>query len=309
MEQGISDVPHPDGDLPCRARDNRPRDQPLHPLDKGTRRMKALRHTSFVDVLGIGLILAVAIFSLILLVAPSIIVLIISFDTRAYVSFPPEGFTLRWYAEVFKRSELVEAMWNSFRVGFMVTALCVVLGVPTALACARGRFRGTTALSVFVLVPHMVPGIVLGVAVLFAGTLVGVSPSIWLQSISITVFIMAVMVRTVQSRLLRLDPALEEAAANLRATPYQSLRTVTFPLLMPAILAGAVFTFVEGFDNISVAIFTHGFRDRTLPIELLALVQYTSSPLVAAVSGVQIVLAIAALVAVSMSIGLDKVNE
>lgn len=271
--------------------------------------MKALRHTSFADALGIGLILAVAIFSLVLLVAPSIIVLIISFDTRAYVSFPPEGFTLRWYAEVFERGELVEAMWNSLRVGLTVTALCVVLGVPTALACARGRFRGTTALSVFVLVPHMVPGIVLGVAVLFAGALVGVSPSIWLQSISITVFILAVMVRTVQSRLLRLDPALEEAAANLRATPFQSLRTVTFPLLMPAILAGAVFTFVEGFDNISVAIFTHGFRDRTLPIELLALVQYTSSPLVAAVSGVQIVLAIAALVAVSISIGLDKVND
>lgn len=271
--------------------------------------MKALRHMSFADALGIGLILAVAIFSLVLLVAPSIIVLIISFDTRAYVSFPPEGFTLRWYAEVFERGELVEAMWNSLRVGLTVTALCVVLGVPTALACARGRFRGTTALSVFVLVPHMVPGIVLGVAVLFAGALVGVSPSIWLQSISITVFILAVMVRTVQSRLLRLDPALEEAAANLRATPFQSLRTVTFPLLMPAILAGAVFTFVEGFDNISVAIFTHGFRDRTLPIELLALVQYTSSPLVAAVSGVQIVLAIAALVAVSISIGLDKVND
>jgi putative spermidine/putrescine transport system permease protein len=126
---------------------------------------------------------------------------------------------------------------------------------------------------------------------------------------AITVFILAVMVRTVQSRLLRLDPALEEAAANLRATPFQSLRTVTFPLLLPAILAGAVFTFVEGFDNLSVAIFTHGFRDRPLPVELLALVQYTSSPLVAAVSGVQIVLAIAALVAVSLSIGLDNVND
>ena len=74
-------------------------------------------------------------------------------------------------------------------------------------------------------------------------------------------------------------------------------------------LAGAVFTFVEGFDNLSVAIFTHGFRDRPLPIELLALVQNTSSPLVAAVSGFQILLAIVALVAVSMSIGLDKVNE
>ncbi len=271
--------------------------------------MRALRKTSLADVLGIGSILAVAIFSLILLVAPSIIVAIISFDTRAFVSFPPEGFTLKWYAEVFERDELVEAMLNSLQVGVTVTLLCIVLGVPTALACVRGRFRGTTALSVFVLVPHMVPGIVLGVAVLFAGALIGVSPSIWLQSISITVFILAVMVRTVQSRLMRLDPALEEAAANLRATPFQSLRTVTFPLLMPAVLAGAVFTFVEGFDNLSVAIFTHGFRDRPLPVELLALVQYTSSPLVAAVSGVQIALAIAALVAVSMSIGLDKVNK
>jgi putative spermidine/putrescine transport system permease protein len=271
--------------------------------------MKGLRHVSIPDALGIGLILAVAVFSLFLLVAPSLIVVMISFDTRAFVSFPPEGFTLRWYAEVFERGELVDAMLNSLQVGVTVTLLCIVLGVPTALACVRGRFRGTTALSVFVLLPHMVPGIVLGVAVLFAGALVGVGPSIWLQSISITVFILAVMVRTVQSRLMRLDPALEEAAANLRATPFQSLRTVTFPLLMPAILAGAVFTFVEGFDNLSVAIFTHGFRDRPLPVELLALVQYTSTPLVAAVSGVQIVLAIAALVAVSMSIGLDTVNE
>jgi putative spermidine/putrescine transport system permease protein len=271
--------------------------------------MRWLRRTSPGDLFGIGLIVVVAVFSLILLIAPSIIVVMISFDTRAFVSFPPEGFTLRWYGQVFQQNELVDAMLNSLQVGLTVTVFCIVLGVPTALACARGRFRGTTALSVFVLVPHMVPGIVLGVAVLFAGALVGVSPSIWLQSISITVFILAVMVRTVQSRLVRLDPALEEAAANLRATPLQSLRTVTFPLLMPAILAGAVFTFVEGFDNLSVAIFTHGFRDRPLPVELLALVQYTSTPLVAAVSGVQIVLAIAALVAVSLTIGIDNVNE
>lgn len=271
--------------------------------------MSSLRRSSLTDVLGIGAILAVAVFSVLLLVAPSVIVLIISFDTRAFVSFPPEGFTLRWYAEVFERGVLLEAMINSLQVGITVTVLCIVLGVPTALACVRGQFPGTTALSVFVLVPHMVPGIVLGVAILFAGALVGVSPSIWLQSISIAVFVLAVMVRTVQSRLMRLDPALEEASANLRASPFQSLRTITFPLLLPAILAGAVFTFVEGFDNLSVAIFTHGFRDRPLPVELLALVQFTSTPLVAAVSGVQILLAIIALVIVAMSIGLDKVNQ
>ncbi|MYI69744.1 MAG: ABC transporter permease, partial [Boseongicola sp. SB0673_bin_14] len=134
--------------------------------------IKALRTASLGDILGIGLILFIAVFSLLLLIAPSIIVVTISFDTRAFVSFPPEGFTLRWYAEVFEQTELVGSMWTSLKVGLMVTALCILLGVPTALACVRGKFRGTTALSVFVLVPHMVPGIVLGVAVLFSGALV-----------------------------------------------------------------------------------------------------------------------------------------
>lgn len=264
---------------------------------------------SLLDRIGIATIIFFGILALVILVAPSIIVLIISFDTRAFVSFPPQGFTLDWYTRVFEQRVLVDAMLNSLQVGVTVTALCILLGVPTALACVRGRFPGTTALSVFILVPHMVPGIVLGVAILFAGALIGIGPSIWLQSISIAVFVLAVMVRTVMSRLQRLDPALEEAATNLGATPFQSLRTITFPLLLPAILAGAVFTFVEGFDNLSVAIFTHGFRDRPLPVELLAMVQTTNSPLVAAVSGVQILLAIIALVLVAASIGLDKVNE
>lgn len=108
----------------------------------------------------------------------------------------------------FLRFALVQAMLNSLQVGLTVTLLCILLGVPTALVCVRGRFSGKTALSVFVMVPHMVPGIVLGVAVLFAGALVGVGPSIWLQSIAITVFVLAVMVRTVMSRLQRLDPVL-----------------------------------------------------------------------------------------------------
>lgn len=264
---------------------------------------------AILDKLGIGLILCLAILALVVLVAPSVIVLMISFDTRAFVSFPPQGFTLDWYRKVFEQGMLVQAMLNSLQVGVTVTGLCILLGVPTALVCVRGRFLGKTALSVFVMVPHMVPGIVLGVAVLFAGALVGVGPSIWLQSVAITVFVMAVMVRTVMSRLQRLDPVLEEASANLGATPMQSLRHVTFPLLMPAILAGAVFTFVEGFDNLSVAIFTHGFRDRPLPVELLALVQTTNTPLVAAVSGVQIVLALIALGLVAWSVGLDGVND
>lgn len=267
------------------------------------------RMREIIDRIAIGLIVTLAVFALALLVFPSIIVLMISFDTRAFISFPPQGFTFRWYQQVFNHPVLVGAMWTSFKVGVIVTLVCVALGVPTALACARGEFRGRTALSIYVIVPHMVPGIVLGIAVLFTGALIGVGPSIWLQSVTLSVFVLAVMVRVVMSRLQRLDPWLEQAAANLGATPFQSFRTITLPLLAPAILAGSVFTFVEGFDNLSVTIFTHGFRDRPLPIELLAIVQQTSSPMVAALSGVQIMLALLAMLALSLTIGLDGVND
>ncbi|TCR67359.1 ABC transporter permease [Bosea sp. BK604] len=261
------------------------------------------------DRLGIGVIVALAVIALALLLLPAAIVVIMSFDTRGYISFPPAGFTLDWYYKVFNQPVLVNAMLTSIKVGVYVTLLCIALGVPTALACVRGDFRGATALSVFVLVPHMVPGIVLGVAVLFAGALFGIGPSIWLQSISLATYVMAVMVRTVMARLQRLDPLLEQASANLGATRWQTFRTVTLPLLLPAILAGAVFTFIEGFDNLSVTIFTHGYRDRPLPVELLAIVQNTNSPLVAAVSSVQILLAMLALGVISLTIGLDRVNE
>jgi putative spermidine/putrescine transport system permease protein len=271
--------------------------------------MSGWRVSEWLDRLGVAVIIAVAILALGLLLLPSLIVLIISFDTRAFISFPPQGFTFRWYEQVFQHPVLVGAMWTSFKVGVMVTMVCVALGVPTAIACVRGAFRGRTALSIYVIIPHMVPGIVLGIAVLFTGALFGIGPSIWLQSLSLSVFVLAVMVRTVMSRLQRLDPALEQAAANLGATPFQAFRTVTLPLLLPAVLAGAVFTFVEGFDNLSVTIFTHGFRDRPLPIELLAIVQQTSSPMVAALSGVQIMLAILAMTILAMTIGLDRINE
>lgn len=263
----------------------------------------------FLDRLGIGLVVALAVFALALLVLPSAVVVLMSFDTRAYISFPPQGFTLDWYHRVFQQAALVNAMLTSVKVGLYVTVVCVLLGVPTALACVRGDFRGATALSVFVLVPHMVPGIVLGVAVLFSGALVGIGPSIWLQTVSLSCFVLAVMVRTVMARLQRLDPLLEQASANLGASRWQTFRTITLPLLLPAILAGAVFTFIEGFDNLSVTIFTHGHRDRPLPIELLAIVQQTSTPLVAALSSVQILLAVLALAILSLTIGLDRVND
>jgi putative spermidine/putrescine transport system permease protein len=261
------------------------------------------------DSFGAAAVFALAGFALLILAAPSLIVIAISFDTRSYVSFPPEGFTLEWYRRLLGDATLTGAMLVSVKAGLLVTGICVLLGVPTAMACVRGRFRGRDALSVFVLFPHMVPGVVLGIAILFAAAAIDLRPSVGMHAVSVACFILAVMIRIVMARLARLDIALEDASANLGATSWQTFRHVTFPLLLPAIFAGAAFTFIEGFDNISVAIFTHGYRDRPLPVELLSLVQTDNTPLVAAVSSIQIVLASAVLAVVSASVGLDELGE
>jgi putative spermidine/putrescine transport system permease protein len=261
------------------------------------------------DRLGVAAVFALAAAALVMLVAPSLIVIAISFDTRSYVSFPPEGFTFDWYRRLLADDTLTGAMLVSLKAGLLVTGICVLLGVPTAIACVRGAFRGREALSVFVLFPHMVPGVVLGIAILFAAAAIELRPSVGMHALSVACFILAVMIRIVMARLARLDIALEEASANLGATAWQTFRHVTLPLLLPAIYAGAAFTFIEGFDNISVAIFTHGYRDRPLPVELLSLVQTDNTPLVAAVSSVQILIASAVLAVVSASVGLEKVGE
>jgi putative spermidine/putrescine transport system permease protein len=263
----------------------------------------------WVDRLGEGAVRALGVFALAILVLPSMIIVVISFDTRSFTSFPPQGLTLHWYRELLANATLTDAMGISAQIGVLVTLLCLALGVPTALACARGRFRGRGALSVFVLFPHMVPGVVLGIAVLFAGALVDLRPSVAMQVVAVSCFILAVMVRVVMARLARLDIALDEASANLGASAWQTLRHVTLPLLLPALFAGAAFTFIEGFDNISVAIFTHGYRDRPLAVELLSLVQSDNTPMVAAVSSLQIGLATAILAVVSLTIGLERVND
>ncbi len=271
--------------------------------------MSGAKKIALTDRIGVAAIYAIGFLSLALLVAPSLIVVAISFDTRSYVSFPPVGFTFDWYAKLFATPELIQAMWVSLKVGLIVTGMCLALGVPTAIACVRGRFKGRQALSVFVLFPHMVPGIVLGIAILFAGATINARPSIGLQSLAVACFILAVMIRIVMARLMRLDVALEEASANLGATRFQTFRHVVLPLLLPAIWAGAAFTFIEGFDNISVAIFTHGHRDRPLPVELMSLVQNDNTPMVAAVSAAQIALSVVILGVVSSTLGLEKLND
>ena len=271
--------------------------------------MKRRRAVPLVDRLG-GLLLGlVGGFALLLLVMPSLIVVAISFEPRAFISFPPSGFSLRWYWAVFENRQLTDSIVVSLEAAAWVTVACLLLGVPAAFASVRGSFRGKAASNAFLLAPQMMPGMVIGIAMLFFGAYVGFRSSNLMLVVALSVFCLPFTIRVVMARLSALDPRLDEASANLGAGPAETFFRVTVPQLGPALIAAAAFTFIEAFDNVTVALFTSDVRGRPLPVELYYLVQNDSTPAIAAISAMEILLSFAALLLIARTVGLERLGR
>jgi putative spermidine/putrescine transport system permease protein len=246
--------------------------------------------------------------SLLLLVGPSLIVVAISFTEKQYISFPPEGFTFHWFAKFWANQQLVDSLLVSLKIALWVSVVTLALGLPAAFSLVRGRYRGRTALSAFMVAPQMMPGMVIGIAVLFFSSLFAFYQSDRLLIVALAVFCLPFVVRVVMARLAGIDPSFEEASANLGASRSQTFLRVTLPQIAPGVLAATAFVFIEAFDNITVALFTSSPRGRPLSVELYTLVQFDSSPMVAAISTLEIFLALAIVLVIARTIGLDKIR-
>lgn len=264
---------------------------------------------SLIDRIGRAVLILLAGFSILLLVGPSLIVIAISFEPRGFIAFPPSGLSLRWYGEVFQNRQLMDALMTSLRVAGMVMLVCLLLGIPAAFAAIRGRFGGKSALNAFLLSPQMMPGMVIGIATLFFGAYFAWRQSDLMLVVSLSVFCLPFVVRIVMARLAALDPGLDEASANLGAGRAQTFFRVTLPQLAPSAIAAAAFTFIEAFDNVTVALFTSDVRARPLPVELYYLVQFESTPMIAAISALQIGLSLIVLIILARTIGLDRIGR
>ena len=258
-----------------------------------------MRGAAPIDVLGGALLALVAGFALLLLVAPSLIVVAVSFEPRGFISFPPSGLSWRWYEAVFANRQLTDSILVSLRVAASVTAICLVLGVPAAFATVPGTSPGRAAANAALLSPQMLPGMVLGIASLFFGAYVAFRASDLMLIASLAVFCLPFVIRICMARLAGLDPRLDEASANLGAGRVET----------PAGLGAAAFTFIEAFDNVTVALFTSDVRGRPLSVELYYLVQFDSSPAIAAVSAMEIALSFVVIAVLARTIGLDRLGR
>jgi putative spermidine/putrescine transport system permease protein len=227
---------------------------------------------------------------------PLVFVTWLAFFRQEIPSFPPEGYSLRWFAAILDQRKFVDGFTMSFEVGVLATLIGLALGVPAALGVTRHRFAARAPLSSLLLMPLIVPGVVLGTAMyVFHVELenaldVDVIGTFYALVAGHIVIVIPWVVRLVTASLAGVDRTIEEAAQNLGANPWTTFWRVTLPAIRPGVVAGALFGFVASFGNLELSLFLVGPGRTTLPIVILQYLEWKIDPTIAAVSVVQILL-------------------
>jgi len=185
-------------------------------------------------------------------------------DDRAY-SFPPPGLTLQWFAVAWGRDDVWSALWLSVRVAASATVMAMILGTLAAAAMHRFRFFGKESITLLLLLPIALPGIVTGISLRSAFALGNVPFSYWTIVLGHATFCIVVVYNNVIARLRRSSPALIEASMDLGANGFETFRYVILPNIATALLAGGMLAFALSFDEVIVTTFTAG-QQSTLPI-------------------------------------------
>lgn len=229
---------------------------------------------------------------LVFLHLPIAVLVLYSFNSSR-LNIAWEGFTWRWYAEVWRSEPLLRAAMNSLIVAGVTTVVAVALGVAGAWLLQRYRFRGRRVVETLVGVPVMMPEIIMGVSLLVLFSSLSLPLGFGTVIAAHVTFCFPFVLLVVRARLAGLDPALEEAARDLGATPLTAFWLVIAPALRPAILAGGLMAFTLSMDEVIVTYFTASPGAATLPLRIFGMAKVGLNPMLNALSTLFVVAAIA----------------
>lgn len=225
-------------------------------------------------------------FAMLLLLAPTVVVLITSFTGAQTLKFPPPTWSVRWYVELIQSSDLIGAAWTSLKLAALATLACGVLGTAAALGIARSRSVAARLLDSLFMSPMVLPAMAFGLALLMVFSLLSVRLSLWTLAIGHVVICTPFVIRMVSAAVQQLNPALAESSFSLGASHWYTLRRVTLPLIGRGVFAGCFVAFLASFDHVPVSLFLSDARTEVLPIKLWQILEASLDVRVAAVSGV-----------------------
>jgi ABC-type spermidine/putrescine transport system permease subunit II len=232
---------------------------------------------------GSPLAAAVTVVALLFLFVPLAIVVLFSFHKTGALSFPFTGFSLRWYREVFGSFEFREAAKNSLFVALSVAGLTLLIGTAAAYGLSRTSSRLRAPLAFLFFLPVTLPGLFLGVSLLVFLARVDVKLSLVTVTIGHLVYVFPYFMLMALAALDRLDPALEEAAADLGASPWKVFRRVTLPQIWPILVGATALAFMLSFDEFIITFFVIG-SDSTVPLFIFSSLRRTIDPSINTIS-------------------------
>ena len=242
------------------------------------------------------------------LLAPLVVTLAVSVSASPVFNLPPPALSLRWYERMLRLRELGPAVRLSLTIALASTAISLVLGTLCAIALTRARFPGQTALQTFMVSPLMMPGLVVGVAMLQLLREMGLRDAHASLLVGHVVITLPYVTRTVLASLVLFDFTLVDAARTLGCSPPRALTKVMVPVLAPAFLTSGLFAFLASLDNYPISIFLVDARNKTLPILMLQYLEENPDPTIAAISSGLILLTIVVLLAADRLVGLRRLD-
>jgi putative spermidine/putrescine transport system permease protein len=239
------------------------------------------------------------------IISPIAVVVLVSFTPGNSLNVPFEGWSLRWYQRIWEYKPFGDSLLTSLALALSSTLLAVLLAVPAALYLGRAK-SGTlaAAITAFLLAPIAIPALVIGFALLYFLSSIGVGVSFFALLLAHTVVSVPYVMRTCLAVYRNVGIHYEEAASVLGANAIQSFWTITLPLIAPGIFAGGLFAILVSLDNLAVSYFFGTANVTTLPVVMLSYMQNQFDPAIAAISTVQMAITVLLLLVVEKTYGL-----
>ena len=247
------------------------------------------------------------------LLAPVALVVWISFFSQQLIVFPPKGYSLIWYENIWEQKNFIHAFILSFQVALAATAVSMVMGLLASVGLTRFNLPGKNTLQSLFLSPLVVPVIITGMAMYIFfirfQRMLGVElvPSFAVLVLAHVVITLPWTVRLITAGLTGLNEELEEAAMDLGASKWRAFWRVTLPIIRPSIVASGIFAFIFSFGNLEVSLMLVGPGETTIPIEILNYVFWKMDPTIAAVATVRIVITAVLMLIADRIVGLSNV--
>lgn len=226
------------------------------------------------------------------LLLPILFIVALSFGNSRWLIFPPPGWTLKWYHDLFADPRWIGAALTSARIGVIVMVLSVALGLLAALALVRGTFRGRAVLRAFFLTPMVLPVVIVAVALYAAFLRLGLNGTLTGFVIAHLIVALPFSVITISGALETFDPAIEDAAILCGASPWEARLRVTLPGIRHGLFSAAIFSFLISWDEVVLAIFMASPSLQTLPVKVWTTLRQDMTPVIAAASTLLVALTV-----------------